>query len=124
MLLGKTNPNRFVFLEAGVDQLIDASYEGGFGGWPASIAAYEPDAILRGRSQGPHIAQLEGWLAEDYDAHELGYWQIYCRLQTHRPGIRVHQVRRSRNKNTSNQQIEQNTDQTKDGLGGDVPGLL
>lgn len=66
VLLNKKNPDRYVFIENGVDNLIEARFPGGLTGWLQSLEKFAPDIIALGSVVGPHSAQINSWLQTNY----------------------------------------------------------
>ncbi|HSO76313.1 MAG TPA: hypothetical protein VLU47_15885, partial [Blastocatellia bacterium] len=52
VLLDKTNPNRYLFIASGIDNLIDATEEGGFEGWLRQLEAFDAPVIAVGPVTG------------------------------------------------------------------------
>lgn len=79
VFLHKTNPNRYVFISNGIDNLIDARTPGGFEGWLKEMERSDPDVILYGTSKGEWIPRLEEWLVEHYERARVGDWTVFVR---------------------------------------------
>lgn len=79
VLQGKTNPNRYVFIINGIDNLIDARTPGGFSAWVERLEVDRPPLVAWGPTEGPHVPRLREWLDQHYLPRTFGYWKIYER---------------------------------------------
>lgn len=77
VLLGKTNPNRYIFITNGIDELIAARTPGGFAGWLDQLAEDDPAMIFYGATNGRWIPLFNDWLLERYVEVEDGEWQVF-----------------------------------------------
>lgn len=79
VLTGKTNPNPYVFIIAGIDRKIAAETPGGFQGWIRQLEKWEPDAVGVGQTEGEHWGKLKSWLETHFKKQRFGYFDIYVR---------------------------------------------
>lgn len=79
VLLQRTNPNRYVFIDRGIDNHIHANTPGGFAGWLNQLEAYAPLLIAFGNTRGQHRAELVAWLDARYHPEEYEGWTLYVR---------------------------------------------
>ena len=79
VLLHRTNPNRYVFLTAGIDGWIDAKTPGGFEGWLEELEKYDPAIILFGRTKGRFLPVLTDWLRSRYQEIYIGDWLLFVK---------------------------------------------
>lgn len=91
VLLHQTNPNPYLWITAGVDNLIDARTPGGFEGWLQNLDAYDPDAISffgEGQSLLPssHLPAerrqvWDSWLDSNYQAEKVGPFWLFVKKE-------------------------------------------
>jgi len=80
VLLHRTNPTPYVFIEAGIDHRIHARTPGGFAGWLEELKAYDPDVIAFDEdTYGTYIPELMRWLRSEYHREKVGRWVLYVR---------------------------------------------
>ena len=79
VLMNRTNPNRYIFIASGVDNLIDARTPGGFDGWLQQLEDYNPDVIAFGPATGRFSLRLVEWLKSRYSERSLLEWKLYVR---------------------------------------------
>ncbi|HSE36290.1 MAG TPA: DolP-mannose mannosyltransferase [Blastocatellia bacterium] len=77
VLLNKTNPNRYLSIASGVDNLIDATEPGGFEGWLRQLVAYEAPVIAIGPVTGRRTEILMNWLNAHFEERKVGSWTLY-----------------------------------------------
>ena len=78
VLLKKTNPNRYVFITAGIDNMIDAKTPGGFEGWLREMDNYEHPVIVLGKYRGKYKEKLDAWLEAKYQKQTIGPWSTFA----------------------------------------------
>ncbi len=77
VILHKTNPNPFIFINEGIDQYINEKTPGGINAWLMEIKQYEPDLIFYRQGKGIFMPRIEYWLDNQYEKTMLGTWTIY-----------------------------------------------
>jgi len=91
VLLHRENPNRYLWVTAGVDNEIEAKTPGGFEGWLQELEASDPDAISffgEGQTLLPshhlsteHYQELDRWLDRRYHAEKVGPWWLFVKKE-------------------------------------------
>jgi hypothetical protein len=81
VLLDKTNPNRYLFIASGIDNLIDATEPGGFESWLRQLEAYEASVIAVGAITGRRAQMVTDWLNAHYDERKVGSWTLFVKKQ-------------------------------------------
>lgn len=78
----QTNPNRYVFILNGIDNLIATETEDGFAGWIAQLEATRPAYVTWGPTElsAENEALLNGWLEAHYKERTFGYWTVFERV--------------------------------------------
>jgi hypothetical protein len=79
VLLHRTNPNPYVWINQGVDNKINADTPGGFEGWIEELERYDPDVIVFGRTTGKFIPMLTDWLQSSYRETSVGDWTLFVK---------------------------------------------
>ncbi len=79
VILRRANPNPYVVITVGMDHMIHAKTLGGFRGWLAELAAYDPDVIAFGPTHGMHLEKLMTWLNARYYEKQIGPWKLYVK---------------------------------------------
>src|SRR5919199_5414499 len=87
VLLHRENPNRYLFITAGIDRYIEAKEPGGFEGWLESLEGSdliaffgEGQALLPGdEATAEHREQLIGWLNARYHIEKVGPWYLFVK---------------------------------------------
>jgi hypothetical protein len=85
VLLDKTNPNRYVFIASGIDNLIDATEAGGFEGWLRQLEAYEAPVIAVGPITGRRAHMVMDWLNANYTERKVGSVTLFVKEQDSAP---------------------------------------
>jgi hypothetical protein len=76
VLLGRTNPNPFVFLCCGMESFVGSKHPEGFDGWLRDLAAERPSVIVVEGFRGPAAHRLEPWL-RGYRRVRVGRWAAF-----------------------------------------------
>lgn len=79
VLLNKTNPNRYLFIASGIDNLIDATEAGGFEGWLRQLEAYDAPVIALGPISGRRAQMVTDWLNAHYEERKVGNWTFFVK---------------------------------------------
>lgn len=80
VLLHRTNPTPYVFIEVGIDHRIHAKTPGGFAAWLEELRAYDPDVVAFDEDTfGTYIPDLIRWLRSEYHREKVGRWTLYVR---------------------------------------------
>jgi len=79
VILRRANPNPYIVITVGMDHMIHAKTLGGFRGWLAELAAYDPDVIAFGPTHGMHLEKLMTWLNARYYEKQIGPWKLYVK---------------------------------------------
>lgn len=79
VLLNKTNPNRYLFIASGIDNLIDATEAGGFEGWLRQLEAYDAPVIALGPITGRRTQMVMDWLNAHYEERKVGSWTLFVK---------------------------------------------
>lgn len=79
VLLNKTNPNRYLIIASGIDNLIDATEPGGFEGWLRQLEAYDAPVIALGPITGRRAQMVMDWLNAHYEARKVGTWTLFVK---------------------------------------------
>lgn len=87
VLMGRTNPNRMIYLSAGVDRWIVEHLPGGFDGWIAQIAADDPDMVIIGGWSGDFAGPMRAWLRDHYVQLAIGELRVYVTSAIHDRGL-------------------------------------
>lgn len=82
VLLNKTNPNRYLFIASGIDNLIDATEAGGFEGWLRQLEAYDAPVIALGPITGRRAQMVMDWLNAHYVERKVGSWTLFVTDRT------------------------------------------
>ncbi len=78
VLTGRTNPDRFIFLAAGVAQWKIDHTPGGMDGWTSEIAAANPSVVVFRGFSGQSYHALDAWLrSSGYRKAFLGQWPVF-----------------------------------------------
>ncbi|HSO75184.1 MAG TPA: hypothetical protein VLU47_10125, partial [Blastocatellia bacterium] len=81
VLLDKTNPNRYLFIASGIDNLIDATEAGGFEGWLRQLEAFDAPVIAVGPVTGRRAQMVTDWLNAHYEERKVGSWTLFVKEQ-------------------------------------------
>lgn len=74
----RRNPDRFIYLNAGIDSWKVEHTDDGFAGWTAEIAMAAPSVVVLDSWSGAYRNPMENWLlAHGYQRGYLGPWQIF-----------------------------------------------
>ena len=79
VLLHRTNPNRYLFLGAGIENKINATTPGGFEGWLEELERYDPSVIALGGKRGKFEPMLTNWLESHYRKIKVGEWTLFVK---------------------------------------------
>lgn len=79
VLLRWTNPNPYVSIISGMDNRLEATTPGGYGGWLEQLADYDPAVIALGPTEGRIIAPLMDWLQAHYEQGMVGNWTVFLK---------------------------------------------
>ena len=79
VLTHRRNPDRFIYLNSGVDQWKIAHTPGGFSGWTAQIARVHPAVIVLSGWDGATQKKMGAWLRNGAGYHRryLGGWRVF-----------------------------------------------
>jgi hypothetical protein len=94
VLSHRVNPDRYIYLNSGVDAWKVSHTQGGFDGWTAQIAAAQPSVIVVGGWEGPYRLMMKHWLhAVGYHGEFVGKWKVFlspeARIAARSSGIQV-----------------------------------
>ncbi len=89
VMTGRRNPDRFVYLNSGVDRWKAEHTQGGFRGWVAEIRSYHPAAIVVGGWTDGLRPRMSRWLesASGFHPAYLGRWRVFLDPQAERRGL-------------------------------------
>lgn len=79
VLLNQTNPNRYLVIASGIDNLIDATEAGGFEGWLRQLEAYDAPVIALGPITGRRAQMVLDWLNAHYEERKVGSWTLFVK---------------------------------------------
>lgn len=79
VLLRRTNPNPYLFIEHGTDALIARRSPGGFAGWLRGLERGGPLVVLGGVMRGRHAPELRRWLAAGFRTERIGSLRLRVR---------------------------------------------
>jgi 4-amino-4-deoxy-L-arabinose transferase-like glycosyltransferase len=78
VLTGRANPERHVFLSAGVDAWHVRHTAGGFEGWTEQVRAADPSVVVVAGWTGPFTARMRQWLGtQGYRRVFVGRWRTF-----------------------------------------------
>ena len=80
VLTGKTNPNRYGFVIAGIDRKIEAEWSGGIRGFVEEMHRSGIEVIGIGQTEGDHRDELFQALRDFYVPGRAGYFDIFIRI--------------------------------------------
>ncbi len=66
VLLGIRPPNRYTFVDSGIDLYMERMEAGGFDGWFDRIRRYDPQIVFFAQAQGKKLDEFKRWLSSDF----------------------------------------------------------
>jgi phage shock protein PspC (stress-responsive transcriptional regulator) len=84
VLTHRRNPDRFVYLNSGVDKWRINHTTGGMAGWQREIQAARPTVIVQSTWHSRRARLMHQWLVATYDHAHIGRWQVFLA-----PGVRA-----------------------------------
>lgn len=84
VLTGRRNPNPYVFLCCGIDEMVGARSEGGFEGWLGDLVASGAEVIVLEGPRGP-VARALAPVAVGYRTLRVGDWFAFVRPAAQAP---------------------------------------
>lgn len=74
----RRNPDKYIYLNSGVDRWKVAHTKGGYGAWLAQITAADPAVVVIGGGwDTPYRMHIEAWLkSTGYQPHFVGPWRV------------------------------------------------
>lgn len=92
VLTHRRNPDRFIYLNAGVDQWKVDHTPGGFQGWTGEIEAVHPSVVVINGwwSRTPYRSMMSAWLsAAGYHRGYVGDWEVFLSPQARARSVGV-----------------------------------
>lgn len=78
VFMHRRNPDRFIYLDSGVDAWKVKHTSGGFAGWTAQIAEADPSVLVVTAWKGTYRPMMKRWLhAAGYHPRFLGIWRVF-----------------------------------------------
>lgn len=88
LLTGRRNPDRFIYLDEGVDRWKIKHTPGGFAGWTHQILRAHPSVVVVTGWYGPVVPRMKTWLdARYYKTGYIAHSQVFITSAAHRRAV-------------------------------------